>query len=90
MDLVHILINILVESHMTFNWEIKSTFDSTYDRPAGLDLNTTSFSVKVKASWSVCHMYYQMSMLSSMLDLMDLIGPIGGPAFIYRLDQLGP
>ncbi len=34
-DLVHILIKILVESHMAFNWEIKSTFDSTHtDRPA--------------------------------------------------------
>ncbi len=34
-DLVRILIKILVESHMAFNWEIKSTFDSTLtDRPA--------------------------------------------------------
>ena len=33
-DQVCILIKILVESHMAFNWEIKSTFDSTRtDRP---------------------------------------------------------
>ena len=34
-DKVRILINILAESHMAFDWEIKSTFDSTQtDRPA--------------------------------------------------------
>ncbi len=32
---MRILIKILVESHMAFNWEIKSTLDSTRrDRPA--------------------------------------------------------
>ncbi len=32
---MRILMKILVESHMAFNWEIKSTFDSTLtDRPA--------------------------------------------------------
>ncbi len=32
---MRILIKVLVESHMAFNWEIKSTFDSTLtDRSA--------------------------------------------------------
>ena len=43
-DKVRVLIKILAESHMAFNWEIKLTFDSTQtDRPAGLDLKSTSF-----------------------------------------------
>ena len=64
-DKVRILIKVLEESHLTFSWEMKSTFDSTQtDRQAGLDLKSTS--IKVKASWSVClSVCYGMSMLSS-------------------------
>ncbi len=41
MDKLRILIKILAESHMAFDWEIKLTFDSTQtDRPA---LFSTSF-----------------------------------------------
>ncbi len=43
-DKVRVLIKILAESHMAFNWEIKLTFDSTQtERPADLDLKSTSF-----------------------------------------------